>query len=382
MSTPETGKNNVEIYRIARIIHKCYNNEDCPPTPLTKAGVLLTYIRLRRLAALLLALCLLPALPAAATEMEDVPALCPPDEEDTGPEVPAFILSGPAEIPILMYHHIAECETYNTMTVSPQRFEADMVFLRDNGFTPLLPADLEAILQGEMPLPARPVMITFDDGYESNYLTAFPILKQAGMKATISLITQLVRTEDGKGSGWALSWKQCKEMYDSGLVDFGSHSWSLHNNENSLQLIPGGVNGIMRLPDESHEDYMARAGGDLQRSVETIESTLGSHVRLYTYPFGATDTWFFPLLEEQGISLAVTTTAKMADLSGNLLTLPRYRVDMTRPLGQMAAIKKIIEESGPLPFPADVERLKQEVLWEVILLLRERLVPIKNIGGR
>ena len=335
-------------------------------------------IRLRRLTALFLALVLLPTLvlPVAATEAQFVETICPPDGDDVAPEVPPFVLQGPASVPILMYHHIAECETYNTMTVSPQRFKADMIFLRDNGFTPLLPADIEAITKGEMPMPARPVMITFDDGYESNYTDMFPILKQTGMKATISLITQLVRTEDGKGSGWALSWKQCREMYESGLVDFGSHSWSLHNNDNSLQLIPGGINGIMRLPEETREDYIVRAGRDLRRSIETIEGTLGSTVRLYTYPFGATDSWFFPLLEEVGIPLAVTTTAKMADLSGNRLTLPRYRVDMTCPLGQMAAIKKIIEESGPLPLPADVERLKQEVLWDALSLLRKRLSPL------
>ena len=327
----------------------------------------------RRLSAALLivALLLTLSLPVAAAEDILEPTICPP-----AAEAPAFVLDNPANIPILMYHHVAECETYNTMTVSPQRFEADMIFLRDNGFTSLLPTDLEAITRGEMPMPARPVMITFDDGYESNYLNAFPILKATQMKAAISLITQLVRTEDGKGSGWALSWKQCQEMYDSGLVDFGSHSWSLHNNENSLQLIPGGVNGIMRLEGETHEDYLLRVGADLQRSVETIESTLGSTVRLYTYPFGFTDAWFFPLLEEAGIPLAVTTTAKMADLNGNLLNLPRYRVDMKHSLGQMSGIKKIIEDSGPLPLPADVERAKREALWEVLVLLRQRLSPI------
>jgi|GEM_PF-1061092 len=326
---------------------------------------------LRKLVPLLLAFAVLLTMPVAAAEDILEPTICPP-----AAEAPAFVLDNPANIPILMYHHVAECETYNTMTVSPQRFEADMIFLRDNGFTSLLPADLEAITRGEMPMPARPVMITFDDGYESNYLSAFPILKATQMKAAVSLITQLVRTEDGKGSGWALSWKQCQEMYDSGLVDFGSHSWSLHNNENSLQLIPGGVNGIVRLPEETHEDYLLRVGADLQRSVETIESTLGSTVRLYTYPFGFTDAWFFPLLEEAGIPLAVTTTAKMADLNGNLLNLPRYRVDMKHSLGQMSGIKKIIEDSGPLPLPADVERAKREALWEVIVLLRQRLSPI------
>ena len=84
------------------------------------------------------------------------------------------------ELPILMYHHLAEEGPYNTMTISPERFRSDMEWLRDNGFTCLLPSDLVKIRAGEMKMPDRPVMITFDDGYNSTYELAFPILVAIG----------------------------------------------------------------------------------------------------------------------------------------------------------------------------------------------------------
>ena len=63
------------------------------------------------------------------------------------------------------------------MTITVDRFRLDMEFLKEFGFTPLLPAELVAITQSKQPLPEKPIMITFDDGYHSNYEYAYPICK-------------------------------------------------------------------------------------------------------------------------------------------------------------------------------------------------------------
>lgn len=73
-------------------------------------------------------------------------------------------------------------------------------------------------------------MITFDDGYLSNYTLASPILKQTGMKATVALIVDHIEKADPSNtSRHSLDWDEVKAMYDSGLFQFGSHTYNLHN---------------------------------------------------------------------------------------------------------------------------------------------------------
>ena len=83
------------------------------------------------------------------------------------------------ELPIVMYHHILKDQSrLNKYTISPDEFRRDMQYLQDNGYTPVLMQDLLLFVQEGVPLPDKPVMITFDDGYESFHEYAYPILIQ------------------------------------------------------------------------------------------------------------------------------------------------------------------------------------------------------------
>lgn len=85
------------------------------------------------------------------------------------------------ELPIVMYHHILKDQSrLNKYTISPDEFRRDMQYLQDNGYTPVLMQDLLLFVQEGVPLPDKPVMITFDDGYESFHEYAYPILKEFG----------------------------------------------------------------------------------------------------------------------------------------------------------------------------------------------------------
>ena len=114
---------------------------------------------------------------------------------------------------ILMYHSVVEgdgsnCNDWMTTT---QRFREDLQWLKDHGYTTLLPSELAS----GAPLPEKAVLITFDDGYANNYQLAFPLLKEFQAKAVISMIVR--RTVDGKSD--FLTWDMCREMADSGLVE-------------------------------------------------------------------------------------------------------------------------------------------------------------------
>lgn len=212
-----------------------------------------------------------------------------------------------------MYHHfVAPGEDCNDVTTTIDRFREDLKWLVDNGYTFVLPRDLVS----GVPLPEKAVMVTMDDGYTSNYDLAFPVMKEFNAKAVIALITHIV--DQG---GWAMSWEMCREMAQSGLVEFGSHTHNFHKYDETY-----GAYGIQRRPKESQAEYEARVFADLQTSIDLIEANVGQEVLYFAYPHGKTDRWSDQFLREH---FKVTTTTQVApvDISKGLYQLTRYNTN-------------------------------------------------------
>lgn len=228
-------------------------------------------------------------------------------------------------LPVLMYHHVVEDgQECNDMTVTVSRLEKDLIWLTENGYHTVLPRELA---DGE-PLPEKPVLITFDDGYRSNYELLFPLLQKHDMKAVITLITYM----QDVGASNFVSWDMCREMVDSGLVEIGSHTHYLHNlGDLGGNFVPDGVNGIQRIPDESDSDFQARVLDDLQKSHDLIEEALGEAVTFFAYPFGVTEPDAEELLNEL-FPVTVVTKGGVADLRKGLHQMPRWTVTMNKEL--------------------------------------------------
>ena len=131
------------------------------------------------------------------------------------------------QVPILMYHHLSEDVT-NSEMVSPEQFEAQIRALSEAGYTGVSFDELQAyVLRGE-PLPEKPVVITFDDGYRSNYTLAYPILQKYGMKATIFAVGVSFGTDHYKDTDYAITphfgAAEAAEMTASGLISIQSHT--------------------------------------------------------------------------------------------------------------------------------------------------------------
>lgn len=218
---------------------------------------------------------------------------------------------------ILMYHNLApdgwEC---NDWTVSAGEFRKDLQWLTDNGYEFVLPSELAA---GKS-LPEKAVMLTFDDGYASNYEIGYPILQEYGAKAVIALITK--RIEDGV-EGF-LTWDMCREMQRSGLVEFGSHTHDVHALANQ---------GVARGEGESWEAYDQRVIPDVDQSIRLIQQELGTTPVFFAYPYGRTDEWISDYMKEH-FSVTVTTEYRAADISGGLYELPRITVNNTSDLSE------------------------------------------------
>ncbi|WP_303436757.1 polysaccharide deacetylase family protein [uncultured Oscillibacter sp.] len=229
------------------------------------------------------------------------------------------------KLPVLMYHHVVEDgQECNDMTITASRLREDLQWLQDNGYTTVLPRELAA---GE-PLPEKPVLITFDDGYRSNYNLAFPIFQEFEAKVVISV---MVYMQDHAASDF-VTWAMCREMIDSGLIEIGSHTYLLHNlDERGGSFDPEGTNGVQRKPEETDEAFQTRVLDDIQLSYDLIAEKLEQPPIFFAYPFGLTEPDADKLIQEL-FPVTAVTLPKTADLSDGLYDLPRQTVTMNKSL--------------------------------------------------
>ena len=230
-------------------------------------------------------------------------------------------------LPVLMYHHmVPDGQDCNDMTVTPSKFRADLEAVLAMGYTPVLPRELAA---GDA-LPEKPILITFDDGYRSNYDLVYPILREYGVKVCISII---VLMPDLPTDNFC-TWNQLREMTASGLVEIGSHSYRLHNlGGDGGNFESGGANGVERRAGESDADFKARVLDDIQLSHDRIVEKLGG-VTCFAYPFGCSDPDAKALVDAL-FPVSLMTTPRCADLADGLHDLPRYTVTMKTDLTKL-----------------------------------------------
>ena len=211
-----------------------------------------------------------------------------------------------ARVPILMYHYVSEpppdADIYRQdLSVTPAQFESHLRALRDAGYQTIPLADLLSHLAtGRPQLPARSVVLTFDDGYVDIYENAFPLLLQYGFTGTIFVITDFV---DMQRPGYA-TWEQLAEMHAAG-IDIGSHSRD-HSN----------------LAGRDVDFLVWQALGSRQM----IESRLGFTPRLFCYPAGQYDDLTIQVIRSADFWGAVTTQQGVMHVSDAPFELARVRV--------------------------------------------------------
>jgi peptidoglycan/xylan/chitin deacetylase (PgdA/CDA1 family) len=231
--------------------------------------------------------------------------------------LPARLPERTRVVPILMYHRI-NVVTASTpavtrrLTVHPAVFARQMRWLKRNGYHTITQRRLFDALMCGRPLPSRPILITFDDGYRDALYRASPVLVALGMRATAYVITSRISNGDVSFLGW----RHLVQLERRG-VEIGSHTVS-------HRQLPG-------LSDSA-------ALGELVRSRRVLERRLGHRVPWLAYPIGAFDSRIERLARRAGYVLAVTTQHGTRQSAQRPLALPRLRIlDSTgvRGLAQM-----------------------------------------------
>ena len=223
------------------------------------------------------------------------------------------------KIPVLMYHDIGDEEPDNGMVITPELFEEQLAALRNAGYESVSFAELEEYVNGTGALPERCVVITFDDGYLSNYEYAYPILRKYGFKATVFAVGVTSGAETYKDTGAAIrphfDWAQAKEMYDSGYVDIQSHTFDMHRVEG---LDAEYRDGASKLDGESDAEFAEIFKADLEKSRSDIESAVGNDVFALSFPKGIHSVLTDVCAREAGFDVTVTTEEGVNDVARGL----------------------------------------------------------------
>jgi len=247
----------------------------------------------------------LDSLPRARRLLASPPAATPvPLDTDMQTDMPRRRTPRPeARVPILMYHHIAvpgpnADAVRRDLSVSPAAFEAQMAYLASHGYRTVSLLDLFEHLQGGQALPERPIILTFDDGYDDNYTNAYPILRRYGLQGTFFIITGLV------GQPGYLTWEQAREMRRGGM-SLESHTCT-------------------------HPDLAKSAPWYVDKEIKeakaVLERELGGPVLFFSYPSGKYNAAAIAALQANGYLGAVTTRCGTTQESSALYELRRVRI--------------------------------------------------------
>lgn len=211
-------------------------------------------------------------------------------------------------LPVLMYHGIKkDTSAQNKYVISPDEFESDLKYLKENGYKTIVVADLLEYFDNGKPLPEKPIMLTFDDGCLNNYTYAYPLLKKYNEKMILSPIGKYIDeyTESGdKNPAYAQAdWNTLREMVDSGLVELQNHTYDMHESQGRI--------GASQKTGESDEDYKTALTADLTKFNKRMKAELNITPTAFVYPYGAMSKISPDIVKELGFRASFDCASKI-----------------------------------------------------------------------
>ena len=185
------------------------------------------------------------------------------------------------KVSILTFHDLSNRRTSEALVTPRNEFAKMVCQLRTNGYQSFFASQVNALTKGRyvgLKKGCKPVVYTFDDGYRNNYSLLFPLIKKLRVKVTIFLIVGKVVDERTSETGNALTWAEVSEMANSGLVEFGSHTYDLHRNLISFIKYAGSRKKRIKRWRVLYRD--------LRLAKRVLEKKLGKPVTTMAWPHG------------------------------------------------------------------------------------------------
>lgn len=225
-------------------------------------------------------------------------------------------------IPILMYHYVSELPPNadairRGLTVEPALFEAQLQYLRDRGYQTVFLRDIIETLDTGKPLPEKPIVLTFDDGYKDAYTIVFPLLQEYGFVGEFFVLSTPPHYE----APAYMTWAEMREMAEAGMSiqGHGRDHYDLRNR--SVDFLVYQILGIK----------------------EAVEAHTERQVTFFCYPSGHYDAQVIKVVASAGYWGAVTTEWGVSLRLDNRYTWPRLRVHGTWSLEQFIRMLQSFE---------------------------------------
>ncbi|PYI49111.1 MAG: hypothetical protein DMF10_02295 [Verrucomicrobia bacterium] len=257
-----------------------------------------------------------------------------------------------AQVIIFCYHRLVDKIRYPGTEITPAAFEAQMKELKDHGITVIGMQDLLAWKRGEKNIPPRCAVITFDDGWKSQYDVAWPIMKKFEYPFTMFIYTEGVRG-GSLGGGEAITWEQLADMRDNG-VDIEAHTAThqdLREGHTIMVANPGGKRSRTKLTGPQYEQWVRN---EVVGCKELLEQRLGIKVNCFAVPFGNYNEHVKELARNAGYEAMFTVYGQPITFTSALDSLGRYAIEANKPKVFEDAVKMIGASSAGGPAVAEV----------------------------
>src|SRR5437660_2000501 len=255
------------------------------------------------------------------------------------PKIKKPVVDQTAQTIIFCYHLLVDKVRYPGTEITPAAFEAQMKELKDRGITVISMQDLLAWKRGEKNIPPRCAVITFDDGYKSQYEVAWPILKKYGYPFTMFIYTEGVRG-GSLGGGGAITWEQLADMRDNG-VDIEAHSAThqdLREGHTITLASPGGKKTRTKLTGPQYEQWVQN---EVVGCKQLLEQRLGIKINCFAVPFGNYNEHVKELARNAGYEAMFTVYGQPITFTSAMDSIGRYAIEANKPKVFEDAVKMI-----------------------------------------
>ena len=260
------------------------------------------------------------------------------------PTVSKPVVDQTAQTIIYCYHRLVDKVRYPGTEITPAVFEAQMKELKDRGITVISLQDLLAWKRGEKNIPPRCAVITFDDGWKSQYEVAWPIMKKFGYTFTMFIYTEGV-AGGSLGGGQAITWEMLADMRDNG-IDIEAHTAThqdLREGHTIMVMEPGAKRTKKKLTGAEYEQWVQN---EVVGCKQLLEQRLGVKINCFAVPFGTYNEHVKEIARNAGYEAMFTVYGQPITYTSPMDALGRYAIEANKPKVFEDATKMIGTSTG------------------------------------